>query len=87
MNQREINALAKAAKLAAQEYKAALAQKNPKQPAKVKRAATEAVAKEKAAANSRRIALAARERATPPRGSIISGGRGIGGGLMNNQNK
>jgi len=87
MNQREINALAKAAELAGREYKAALAQKNPKQSAKVKKAASEAAAKEKIAANSRRIALAARERPRPPRGSIISGGRGIGGGLMNNQNK
>lgn len=87
MNQREINALAKAAKLAAQEYKAALAQKNPKQSAKVKKAGNEAAAEAKAKANSRRIVLAARERATPPRGQIIPGARGIGGGLMNNQNK
>jgi len=62
-------------------------QKNRKQTAKVKKAGNKASAEAKAKANSRRLALAMRERATPPRGPIISGGRAGGGGLMNNQNK
>jgi class 3 adenylate cyclase len=55
--------------------------KNPKQSAKTKRASQEAAANTARKANSEKLKLALRQRAGSPRGPIISGSLGGGGGL------
>ncbi len=61
--------------------------KNPKQSAKTKLASQEAAATAARKANSEKLKLAARERKSPGRGPIPSGGMLGGGGLRSNVTK